>query len=393
MMNQNSSQIQQSTTAFSPLIFLASLGAGGIAVIPFAFLQYTMPHGKGMVTRLDVDYAALSGLEKLLHYGLDSIMIIFALLHLVLTIIPIGQLKRFISADSYQDFIHNPLKNTAILAPFISLVMTMNVFIGPVRYFIPVFADNLQLVMAPALATWILIYFALMRVELKLLKISFVRRFDVSQISFGWLLHSFALAMLTVTGTGFAALAEHPMIAHTAAILTFISGTMGLFLFVIKLFSLFNRYFEGEGLGDKHLMPSFLIVIPNITLYAISFFRIGHYFQAQHGMEMGAFFALVTIVGFAFETWYLLFGLVLLSDYFKKDYFQKEYYVSQWGLICPMVAYAVLAAFTYYSFLASPLFIVVSLVFMVIAIVMFFDLLRRYWRCRSGQSLSVMRCL
>ena len=32
---------------FTPLLFLASLGAGGIAVIPFAIMQYTIDHGKG----------------------------------------------------------------------------------------------------------------------------------------------------------------------------------------------------------------------------------------------------------------------------------------------------------------------------------------------------------
>jgi hypothetical protein len=36
---------------FSPLIFLASLGAGGIAVMPFVLMQYTIEHGEGLITR------------------------------------------------------------------------------------------------------------------------------------------------------------------------------------------------------------------------------------------------------------------------------------------------------------------------------------------------------
>ncbi|GEM_PF-4440729 len=36
---------------FNPLIFLASLGAGGIAVMPFVLMQYTIEHGEGLITR------------------------------------------------------------------------------------------------------------------------------------------------------------------------------------------------------------------------------------------------------------------------------------------------------------------------------------------------------
>lgn len=36
---------------FSPLVFLASLGAGGVAVMPFVLMQYTIEHGKGLITR------------------------------------------------------------------------------------------------------------------------------------------------------------------------------------------------------------------------------------------------------------------------------------------------------------------------------------------------------
>lgn len=44
---------------FSPLIFLASLGAGGIAVMPFAFLQYTFSHGPGLVKIADIGHGTL----------------------------------------------------------------------------------------------------------------------------------------------------------------------------------------------------------------------------------------------------------------------------------------------------------------------------------------------
>lgn len=367
---------------FSPLIFLASLGAGGIAVIPFSFLQYTFHKSTGLIKIADIQHTNLSFLQNLPFYSLEAVMIIFTVIHFILSIILFKKLFTYLKSDDYKTLINNPLKNSDILAPFISIIMTMNVFIGPIRYFIPQMANNLQVLMLPALIFWGIIFVLLLRMEIKLLKTSFEKGFDVDKITFGWLLHPFALGMLTVTGTGFAALAESPNIAHTAAFLSFISGSMGMFLFLVKIISVFKKHFTAtDGLGDKQFLPSFLIVIPNITLYAISLFRIGHYLEKHHHFHLDSYFLIVITVAFAFETWYMLFGIALLKDYFKKDYFKKEFYVSQWGLICPFVAYAVLSGFVYSVFVQSVIFYYTSIIFMAIAIIFYFDLLIRNMKC------------
>ncbi|MBK8807046.1 MAG: hypothetical protein IPO21_10515 [Bacteroidales bacterium] len=36
--------------SFNPLIFLASLGAGGISVAPFTYFQYIVHKGEGLIT-------------------------------------------------------------------------------------------------------------------------------------------------------------------------------------------------------------------------------------------------------------------------------------------------------------------------------------------------------
>ncbi|MBT3816862.1 MAG: hypothetical protein HOE80_04705 [Candidatus Magasanikbacteria bacterium] len=366
---------------FSPLMFLASLGAGGITIIPFALLQYTFPHGKGLVKIADIGHANLPLLKNLFFYSLEGVMLFFTLLHIVLSVIFFKKLIGFIKNTEYKNFINDPLKNSAIMAPFISIVMTMNVMIGPIRFFIPEIAANLQTFMLPALIFWIFLFILHIRMEIKLLKISFEKGFDVDKISFGWLLHPFALAMLTVTGTGIAAMATSASIAHTAAFLSFISGSMGMFLFVVKTISIFKKHFNTEGLGDKQFLPSFLIVIPNVTLYAISAFRIGHYLERHHGFHLDSYFLFVIVGAFAFETWYLLFGITLLKDYFKRHHFNKEFFVSQWGLICPFVAYSVLGSFVYSVFLPSPIFYYTVLFVMIVTIVFYLDLLLRNMRC------------
>jgi hypothetical protein len=375
--------------SFNPLLLLMSLGAGGIAVIPFAFLQYTMNHGKGLVDISDIAHGNLPLMQEVLYRSLEAVMIVFTLIHFVSTVILLKGLFRFIKSEGYGEFINDPLKNAGILAPFISIVMTMNVFIGPIRYFSPFLAENLQSLMLPALLFWSFIWILLMRMELKLLNISFTKSFDVSKISFGWLLHPFALGMLTVVGTGIAALSKNASIAHIAAFMSLVTGTMGFFLLIVKLFSIFKSHFAAPGLPEKQFLPSFLIVIPNITLYAISAFRLGHYLEHHHAVYLGPFFKIIMTVAFAFETWYLLFGLTLLKDYFKKHFFKKEFYVSQWGFVCPVVAYAVLGSFVYKVFLPSTLLYVAVVATLASAVALFWLLFIRQGKCAGILKASV----
>lgn len=376
---------------FSPLMFLAALGAGGISVIPFALLQYTFPHGKGLIKIADLQHATMGLWENLFFRSLEGIMIVFATIHIVLSVVFFKKLFEFVKSKGYAEFILDPLKNSAILAPFISIAMTMNVMIGPVRFFFESFSSNLQSMMLPALITLLVIAFFLVKMEIFLLKTSFEKGFDMNKITFGWLLHPFALGMTTVTATGIAAMAKSPNIAHAAAFLAFTLGSMGLFLLVVKTISVFQKHFASkEGLGHKHFLPSFLIVVPNITLYAISAFRIGHYLENQLAFHLDSYFVLIMTIAFAFETWYLLFGLALLKDYFKKSYFQKEYYASQWGLICPFVAYAVLASFVFSLFVQSFVFYGLALVSMIVAILLYIDLLARHLKCKGILSEKIL---
>jgi len=370
-----------------------ALGAGGISVIPFAIFQYTTEHGKGLVTISQMGHGSLSLINELLFRFLEVAMAVFAIIHIVLMVGLFKKFNKWRKTDAYKEMLKDPLKNTALLAPFVAISMTLNVFIGPIRFFIQSFADNLQAVMLPALIVWGIIWVALMRFDIKLLKIAFEEDFDISKISFGWLLHPFALTMLTVTGTGIAALAKDASIAHTAAFMSMTSGTMAAFLLTVKVISIFKSHYAAKGLPEKQFLPSFLMVIPNVTLLAISAFRIGHYLEQHFAMHMGPYFLLVMTLAFAFETWYLLFGLSLLKDYFTKYFFKKEFYVSQWGLVCPIVAYAVLGSFVYAVFVPSLLLYLTILAATFVAILLFTILFIRQGRCSGILSKNGIDCL
>jgi tellurite resistance protein TehA-like permease len=274
-------------------------------------------------------------------------------------------------SKEYYDMKAAPLKNAALMTPIISAAMSMNVLIGVVRFFVPSVSTNFQALMLPALIVWLGVWVWLMYMEISLLKISFTKEFDVNKISFGWLLHPFALSMVTVTGMGIAAMAKNHNIADTAVMLSMVSGTMGLFLFIVKLISIFKSHFVAKGIPERQFLPSFLIVVPIMTLFTISIFRFGHYMEHRFDFDMPWFFSIVVMVGFAFETWYLAFGLGMLKDYFKKDFFKNEYYVTLWAFICPFVAYAVLGSFLYKTFLATSIIEFVIYASMITSISMY----------------------
>ncbi|MCU4174670.1 selenoprotein TsoY [Carboxylicivirga sp. N1Y90] len=338
---------------FNPLSFLASVGSGGIAVAPFVYFQYILPHGKGLITFNQVMEIANTTGSKFAFGLMMAIMVVFSLLHIVLTVSLVSKLIGFSKTKEYKSYISDPQRNTSILAMYTSLGMTFNVFIGVIRFFTPALQSNFQALMLPALIMWSILWLFLMRSEIRILKSAFEKDFDLSKLSFGWLLHPFALGMVTVAGTGIAAMANDPTIAHTAAFMTFTSGSMGLFLLFVKLVSIFKSHFGMNGMPERQFLPSFLIVIPITTLYAITFFRLGHYFEHQFGAHFDIYFKLVVAVPFAFQTWYFAFGISMLKNYFKKDFFRKEYYVTLWAFICPFVGYAVLGSFVHKLFIPS----------------------------------------
>jgi hypothetical protein len=378
-------------TKFNPLVFLASLGAGGVAVMPFVLMQYTIEHGAGLITRAQLWSNSFNVLTSVGYFLLEAIMIVFSLLHVVLTIVFAISFFRWIKTSDFKELMQDPLRNASILAPLISILMTMNLFIGPIRYFLPLMSGNFQSLFLPAMIFWVLLFLLIMFTEIKLLSIAFINGFDMEKIHFGWLLHPFLLGMLSTVGTGIAAMSKDSLIANSAAFLSLISLSMGLFLFLVKIVILFKSHFGKKGLPENQFLASFLIVIPIITLFAISFFRLGHFLEIHHGFHLDSYFYLIIGMSFAFEIWYFIFGLVLLYNYFKKNHF-NEFYVTQWGFICPFVAFVVLGAFAYEALIKSWLLYLILLLMLLITILLFFEIFYKQISCSRGEGLQ-SKCL
>jgi len=364
---------------FNPLIWLSALGAGGLAIAGFVILQYTLWTGKHLAT-----FSAMEQSGTVIF--LEGVMILFGIIHFALTFwYGVGTFK-WMKTEKYKEFKENPLVNAGLMAPLVSLAMTLNVFVGVVRYFLDIKGQAFQNLMLPGFIGFAILWFVIMNEEIALLKKSFTKGFDMDKIHFGWLLHPFALGMITVTGTGLAAMAHTEWIASASAFMSLVAGTMGMFLMSVKLFSIFQKHFHQEGPLENQFMPTYIIVIPIITVFAISFFRLGHFAgkAIEHGETINALMKFGVVTAFAFEVWYLWFGLAMLKDYWR-DYLKDHFHVSQWGLICPFVGFAVLGGFVFKTFASYTFFFYFILGTLIFVAILYLFLLKRQMCCLKGK--------
>lgn len=359
-----------SENKFSPQVFLAALGSGGIAVAPFAIMQYTFPHGAGLVTLEQVLSQNLNPFQLFFFWTSLLIMPVFAFLHFAILIYFFPKLIGFLREDLHQH-LENVLHSPALVIPLLALTMTMNVFIGVIRFFVPVIQQNFQSLMWPALVFWLMIFGLQLTLQLKILQNSYSQSFLAEKISFNWLVQALSMGMLSVVASGVAALAKDISVADTAAFFALVSGSFSIFLtFTGLMISLHNQIFA-KSLPENDRLPAFLNLIPVTTVLAITFFRLGHYLENRFEYHLDSFFFFIILGTFAFQTWYLLFSIGLIKPFWRQDFLSDNFYLAQWSLICPFIAYAVLGSFAVSEFAGSSVIFYITIISFFVGIIFY----------------------
>lgn len=159
----------------------------------FNFLQFAIPHGKGLIKLSDIQWTRLSIGEITLFLPLTLLMLAFTLLNLVLILSYLKSLGQWMAdKEEYNNFIGNPSTNIGIFVPIASLSMTANVIWGPLAFFVPQLSSYLQSIMGPALIFFAFLWIMLFKLEFQVLKILLTKPYDVTKMNFVWLLDVFA---------------------------------------------------------------------------------------------------------------------------------------------------------------------------------------------------------
>ncbi len=283
---------------FTPLQFQASLATAGVALMPFLFMQFTIPHGKGFIRLQDINFANISITYKTFLISLIGIMLVFTIIHFILTAVFVKDLIRWLTNkqnNGVKSFLNTSPSNIGAFSPIISIAMSMNVFFGPVSFFLKTLADNLQYVMLPALIFWCVLLIILLLLETKIIKTFFSQKIEVEKLNFGFLLDTFAFGMVVLAGSNIAVLSVNKEIAFISAFLTGIVFFIGFLIFIIKFILLVKNQFENSSLPEKIYIPSILMVVPIVCLFGISLYKINTYIRNtfQYDLATLSYFSVI----------------------------------------------------------------------------------------------------
>lgn len=335
---------------YTPIYFLSSLGAGGLAVSFFMYLMWMTPHQGQPIpsfTTLQAAFATGSMEMQALIAAAVLAIAVFTYLHVRILIWNVREYFAWKGTAGYQAFLksNNQSQLTAIPLAF---AMSINVGFIVGAVFVPGLWEIAEYLFPAALVAFgVTGFFALSFFGGFFTRVLTEGGFDCSRNnSFGQLLAAFSLAM---TGVGFSAAAAMSHVKLTSAI-----AFMGSVFFLVAavllgaIFLVMGFRAMMEHSAERETTPTLWIIIPFITVVGIAVYRLNKGLEHNFGVEFsaGSAFSLLTIL-FSIQ---LVFGLLGYMVMKRFGYF--EHFISGEGrspgayaLICPGVALFVFGNF------------------------------------------------
>lgn len=335
---------------YSPLYFLASLGAGGAAITFFMYLMFLVPHpGTPMVT-FDQLWPIVSGDDRMQGVLVGTAMLgiaLFSLLHLRLLVWNLVEYRRFKHTDAYTALRTSNNEATLMAIP-LTLSMSVNVMFVNGAVFVPELWSVVEWLFPFALATFL----AIGALALRLYAAYFTRvissgDFDVDgNNSLAQMIAVFAFAMIAV-GLAAPGAMSHTLAVSVIGILGAIFfGTVAVSMGVLKFVMGFKSMLH-NGIAPA-ASPSLWIVIPILTLLGIAVIRVTH--GLSHGFDATVSTPWLFVMMSSVLSLQLLFGLFGHTVMQRIGYFDdflrgEQRHAGSYALICPGVALFVFGMF------------------------------------------------
>ena len=334
---------------FSPMCFLASLGAGGLSVSFFMYLMFLVPHPNTPMATYDFIMPALIKGDWLSFVVAFSLVFIiaFAFLHFKLLIWNTKQYNLYKKTASYQELINSNSQITLMTIP-LTFAMTINVCFVLGAVFVPGLCGIVEFLFPFALIGFMVVgYFALKIFFEYFSRLLIKGDFDFSKNNnLSQMISIFALSMVAV---GFAApgAMSHNLVINSIGIFgALFFASLAMLLMLIKLTVGFKNMFE-KGLGLE-AAPSIWILIPILTLLGITFIRVS--FGLEHNYATPLAKSSLFVFTSTILSLQIIFGILGYIVMKKMGYFEK-YIQSEdkssvsFALICPGVAFFVFGMF------------------------------------------------
>lgn len=319
---------------FTPLKFQGSLAAAGMALMPYNYMKSTFYEGYSTYNLYTLSKLSLNTGDFIAATLLIILLFSFIVIHLLLTVSFAKELVIWLTkTNELRTLMKNPLSNTTVFSPLISLPMTMIVLIGPASFFIPQITANVQSIMLPALMIFVVLWVSLLSLEFIVVKNLFIMEFEYKKLNFAWLLDVLAFGAVSLFGSSIVATSNDSTIASLALIMTIISLSIGVILFVSKFILLVSQQVTSKQLPEVKLLPAFFLVIPPNCLLWFSFHKLLAYGNKMFSFDTSVLSFIVIVLAYVATISWLVFLAVLLKDYFKTKFIGSEFSPAQWGIV------------------------------------------------------------
>lgn len=331
------------THRYSPLYFLASLGAGGLTVTFFMYLLWLTPHkGSPIPNFASLSEVWASGdpmLRSLITVAVAGIAL-FAFLHVRLLIWNLRQYSRWSRTPAFAE-IQNTNAETQLLAMPLTVAMTVNVGFIVGAVFVPGLWDQREWLFPLALVAFGAIGVWAIRLFMNFIGGVLAKGgFECERNnSLGQMMVVFAFSMVGVGFSASAAMSHNPVVSAIGYMGAMLFVASAIVLGVIKLVLGFRAMMEFAAAEET--TPTLWIVIPILTVLGIAIFRmkmsLAHNFDTPvTNGEIFSFLSMIVAVQ-------VLFGLIGWSVMTRVRYFERwvsgpERSVGAYALICPGVA-------------------------------------------------------
>jgi hypothetical protein len=336
---------------WSPLYFLASLGAGGLAVTFFMYLMFWVPHPGQPVPVFEDILAAFTGgglaIRLAIAVAVTGIAG-FAFLNIKLLVWNLRRLSEFRGTEAYKRLVTSN-GETQLLAMPLALAMTVNAGFILGLVFVPGLWNVVEYLFPLAMIAFAFIaYLAFRRIG------DFLGRvlseggvFDMTaNNSFAQLLPAFALSMTAVGMAAPAAMSTTPVTVGISLVLSIVLGTVAALYAVVAAILAFNSMLH-HGTA-KESAPTLMVVVPILTILGIMAMRQEHglhtTFEAHGGM---ADTLILTTAILAVQAVFLALGLLVLRRQNYADAYLRGpgNSADAYALVCPGVALSVMLHF------------------------------------------------
>ena len=334
---------------YTPVYFLASLGAGGLSVSFFMYLMFLVPHKNSPMATFDYVYPVLFEGTWLTLVSAFSIVFIlgFAFLHFKLLVWNIKEYNEYKETKAFVD-LHNSNAEVSLMTIPLTFAMTINVCFVLGALFVPGLWDVVEYLFPLALVAFATVgYFAIkifMRYFSRLLtkgEFNFENNNNLSQM-----ISIFAFSMIAVGFAAPGAMSHYIQINAVGIFGAIFFASIAILLLLVKLVLGFKGMFK-YGISTE-TAPTLWIIIPILTLLGITFIRISFGFDHHFNQPLSgtSLFSLTSFV----VSLQIIFGLLGYSVMRKVKYFDnyvdgREKSAVSFALICPGVAFMVFGMF------------------------------------------------